>query len=491
MIPQALDEGKRYKIGLIGNKTSLLPFWELFVNQGSGRVLSDLGVAAAALPGRDVSGEPFGPGMSLPVYPHFQDMLAAHPEINLVIESTGDLELLAELRRGLPPTVTLVERAAASFFVRLLTTEQMWIACKVDLMHTQTLLKSISDQLSDEIFFLTPEGVIRDLNQTALSRLGRDKKDLVGRHFREVFDGTACPEREDVCDSPLETTMRTGEPSEAVQAEVDPSGRMRYYRIYAYPIFDEGRLIHLVAMRRDITRRTEMEQRLQQSEKLASIGQLSTYIAHEIRNPLFAISGFANSLLRQGNQDEASREKLGIILEESKRLDTILKSILNFTRPTESRDSSMDLNRVVEDTLEILGVDCERAGAQVSTVLAENLAQVKADPELIKQCLINLVRNAVEAMPEGGRIVVRTGMIRDMVALEVQDTGQGIPLDVRDKVFSPFFSTKGKGSGLGLAMIRKIMDDIGGDVQLTSKEGAGTTVTLLLPPVLAVTAQAD
>ncbi len=265
------------------------------------------------------------------------------------------------------------------------------------------------------------------MNQTALTRLGQDKKDLLGRHFKEVFDGAACPGREDRCDSPLDTTMRTGEPSEAVQSEVDAGGRMRYYRIYAYPIYDEGRLIHLVAMRRDIPRRTEMEQRLQQSEKLASNGQLSTYIAHEIRNPLFAISGFANSLLRQGNQDEASREKLGIILEESKRLDTILKSILNFTRPTEARDSAMNVNRVVEDTLEILAADCERAGARVSTVLAGNLAQAKADPELIKQCLINLVRNAIEAMPDGGRIVIRTSMIRDMVALEVQDTGQGIP----------------------------------------------------------------
>jgi hypothetical protein len=90
MEPRALDEGKRYKVGVIGNKTSLMPFWELFVSQGSGRVLTELGLVAAALPGDGVEGDPFGPGMNLPIYPDYQAMLASHPEINLVLESTGD-----------------------------------------------------------------------------------------------------------------------------------------------------------------------------------------------------------------------------------------------------------------------------------------------------------------------------------------------------------------------------------------------------------------
>ncbi|WP_449243380.1 two-component system sensor histidine kinase NtrB [Desulfovibrio sp.] len=489
MEPRALDEGKRYKVGVIGNKTSLMPFWELFVSQGSGRVLAEMGLVAAALPGDGVPGEPFGPGMNLPVYSGFQAMLAAHPEINLVLESTGDQDILAILRRELPAQVALVERDAAGFFVRLLTTEQMWVACKVDLMHTQTLLKSISDQLSDEIFFLSPQGHVLDVNETVCRRLNKCKKDFTGKPFRDIFFGPHCPPPDMPCETPFDITARTGEPSEAIQTEVDDTGRMRYYRIYTYPIFDGGTLVNVVAMRRDITKRTEMEQRLQQSEKLASIGQLSTYIAHEIRNPLFAISGFANSLLRQGNQDQASREKLGIILEESKRLDTILKSIINFSRPTEGRETVVDLNQVVAQTIEIMRGDCERAGAMITFQPAEGLARAKADPELIKQCLINLLKNAVEAMPDGGDVAIRTGMTRDHVTLEVRDSGQGIAPELRDKVFSPFFSTKGKGSGLGLAMIRKIMDDIGGNVDLQSKEGEGTAVTLLLPPALATQQQ--
>ena len=117
---------------------------------------------------------------------------------------------------------------------------------------------------------------------------------------------------------------------------------------------------------------------------------------------------------------------------------------------------------------------------------SESLPRVQADPELIKQCLINLIKNALEAMPQGGAMRISTAMRGEFVALEVADTGPGIPVDIRDRVFSPFFSTKGKGAGLGLAMIRKIMDDLGGDVHLASREGEGTRVSLLLPPVLAV-----
>jgi signal transduction histidine kinase len=118
--------------------------------------------------------------------------------------------------------------------------------------------------------------------------------------------------------------------------------------------------------------------------------------------------------------------------------------------------------------------------------LEAGMARVKANPEVIKQCLINLVKNAVEAMPDGGVLTIATGMARDHALLEVRDTGEGIPMEIRDKIFSPFFSTKGKGSGLGLAMTRKILDEIGGEVDLTSKEGEGTSIILQLPPTLAV-----
>jgi len=487
---ESLRAEKPYRIGIIGDKSSLVPFWELFANLGNERILGNLGLLALALHDQAPAGERLSATLGLPVFASWEEMLKTHPELNMVIETTGRAELIHELRVGLPDAVALVERAAASFFLRLLSSDQMWVACKIDLLHTQTLLKNVIDQLKEEIVLTDQAGRVLDCNKAVLERSGLSKAGIAGRHLRELFSlsetVTGNGGGEPSAPSPLEEAIATRQTAEATLAQVDDDGRMHYVREYIYPIMDDGgNLASLLCIRRDITSRTQMELRLQQSERLASIGEMSTYIAHEIRNPLFAISGFANQLLRDA-PDEKSKEKLGIIVAESRRLDGILKSILNFARPTESAPGLADVNDIVRGTMELMGMACENQGIEPILALTEDIPLVKADPELIKQGLINLVKNAVEAMPSGGLLTVRTGLAPSHVFLEVEDTGVGIPPELRDKVFSPFFSTKGKGSGLGLAMIKKFLDDMGGTVDLTSIPGEGTRVTLFLPPHLAV-----
>lgn len=489
---ESLRAEKPYRIGIVGDKSSLVPFWELFANLGNERVLGQLGLVALALHDKAPAGEVFSAALDLPVHATWREMITAHPEIGMVIETTGQQALIHDLRLGLPPEVALVERAAASFFLRLLSSDQMWVACKVDLMQTQTLLKNVIDQLKEEIVLTDKDGLVLDCNRALLERLGVPKAEVAGRHLRDFFllPETPLNEGEGTSGgggiSPLEKALTTHQTAEATVPQVDQDGRMHYVREYIYPILDGSAVVSsLLCIRRDITSRTQMELRLQQSERLASIGEMSTYIAHEIRNPLFAISGFANQLLREA-QDEKTREKLGIIVAESRRLDGILKSILTFARPSESAPGLADVNNIVRETMDLMGMACESQGIEPILALTTDIPLVKADPELIKQCLINLVKNAVEAMPEGGLLTVRTGLTPSHVSLEVEDTGIGILPETRDKVFSPFFSTKGKGSGLGLAMIKKILDDLGGTVDLTSIPGDGTRVTLLLPPHLAV-----
>lgn len=477
---------KPYRIGLVGDKSSVAPFWELFGSLGNERVLPQLGFMALALHDQPGGGTRSFKGLDLPCYPHWRAMLESHPDINLVVETTGREDIIMALRRGLPASVALVERAAASFFVRLLSTDQLWVACKLDLLHTQTMLKGIIDQLKEEIALVDQQGLVLDCNKSVQESQQLPKARIIGRPLRDFFRLPENVNGNAEAVHPLEKALATGEPAEATLAHVDPEGRLHYTREYIYPIqADAGSPASFLCIRRDITSRTQMEQRLQQSERLASIGEMSTYIAHEIRNPLFAIGGFANQLLRMV-KEPAAREKIGIILEESRRLDSILKSILTFARPVESPPGVADLNKIVRDTMELMGMACEGQGIEPVLGLSEEIPLVKADPELIKQCLINLVKNAVEAMPSGGLLAVRTGLAHAHVVLEVEDTGQGIAPDVRDKVFSPFFSTKGRGSGLGLAMIKKILDDLGGTVDLASVPGEGTRVALHLPPQLAV-----
>ncbi|MGE4554335.1 MAG: ATP-binding protein, partial [Desulfovibrionaceae bacterium] len=418
----------------------------------------------------------------------FREMLIQHPEINLVVEAALRPALRAELRRELPPHVTLLERSAAGFFLHLLAQGRVEAAWQIDRENTLSLLTATIDQLRDDLLLLDPEGVVVSCNQTMCDRTGHGKREIIGRRLEEVFPGMRAVASPDApAPDPLAHTLEFSQPAEAIYSEVDPEGRLKYWRLYTQPIIQSGHIAHVVAIRRDITRRTNMEQRLQQAEKLASIGQLSTYIAHEIRNPLFAISGFANQLLRSPDLGDPAKEKLQIILEESRRLDGILKSILNFARPMQARSAVVDVNEVARATMRVMGIGSGQQGVRIAMDLDESIAKAKGDPELVTQCLINLVKNAMEAMEEhGGDLTVSTAMTPRHVLLTVRDTGCGIPADIRDKVFSPFFSTKGKGSGLGLAMIRKILDEIGGDVTLTSVEGEGTSVTLRLPPALAV-----
>ncbi|EGB15068.1 PAS/PAC sensor signal transduction histidine kinase [Pseudodesulfovibrio mercurii] len=472
MIEGSIVDDKRYIIGVIGDIPALLAFWEMFKDQGNDETLKEIGVVAVALPGEAVLPEAHDAGRIIPTYAGYKAMLEKHPEINMVIEATGRPALVYELRKYLPPSITLVERGAAHFFINLLASNQMWVACKVDLLQTQNMLKTIIDQMDQEILFLDRTGMVIGMNQTVLNRSGLPKRVLLGRHYCEIFTRTnegECEEWED----PFEATMRTHAPAEATTSLVDPDGRVQYYRVYTSPVADEdGSVNHVVAMRRDITQRRAMENRLQQAERLASIGELSTYMAHEIRNPLFSISGFANSLMRDKDVGIKAREKLSIILDESRRLDEVLRSLLNFTRPTEARVAEVDLNEVVSATMDVMQLPCSNQSVEAHISLDEGMAKVHANPDLIKQCLINLVKNGLEAMPSGGKLYVTTAMNRDMAMLVVEDTGVGIPLDIRDKIFSPFFSTKDKGVGLGLAQIHKIVGELGGRVDLASMEGS-------------------
>jgi two-component system, sporulation sensor kinase E len=426
-------------------------------------------------------------GHGVLVLPDLASALEAVPLVNLVIDLTGEL-LGGEGRASIPGGIGVFGGFEAETLLKLIAADPDCRKCRQDLLRTKLLLHTIINQMQDDILLLDSAGRIIDLNDVNLERLGTTRKDITGKHCWETLEGYGKfrDSREDFED--FKRTLLTSNQSDFVDTRVDDQGRLQYHRIYAYPVFIDGadRVSHIVIMRRDITQRTNMENRLQQSEKLAAIGELSTYIAHEIRNPLFAIAGFANSLLRSKNLDDSAREKAQVIIEESNRLDKILKSIVDFARPTHSVGGELDVNRVVRETMDVMAMGFDQKGIEVRLDLAGRPPKGKGEDEMLKQCLINLVKNAVEAMDGGGELAVSTGFDGKFITLNVADSGAGIAPEHLDQVFNPFFSTKGKGSGLGLAMTKKILDGFGGAVDLTSTVGKGTSVTLFIPPSLAV-----
>jgi signal transduction histidine kinase len=227
------------------------------------------------------------------------------------------------------------------------------------------------------------------------------------------------------------------------------------------------------------------QERLIQAEKLASLGRLTADVAHEIRNPLTALGGFARRLHKIADGDK-EKEYAEIVLTEVDRLEKILKDVLTFSRDARSHLEKHNIEDIVHDVMKVI---LTFAGTfhDIEVVRGENLQPVLIDKDQVRQALDNLVSNAIDAMPHGGRLTITAGreVIHDVpyMFLRVTDTGEGIPSQSLPLIFEPFFTTKkiGHGTGLGLSITRKIMEEHGGLIRAESREGQGASFTIYFP----------
>lgn len=234
-------------------------------------------------------------------------------------------------------------------------------------------------------------------------------------------------------------------------------------------------------VREGMRKLVETQEKLLRSERFAAIGQAASHLAHEIKNPLLLMGGFASQVRRKLPGDSPHIEKLGIIEEEARRLEQMLAEVQNFTRPTRPSKEQADLNAAVEEVLRLMAQDLKDRGVACVLDLDRSLPLVPHDPRQIKQVLLNLVKNAAEAMPDGGTLRLRTRVENGQARVSVADTGAGMSAEVLANVFSPFYTTKAQGTGLGLAVCFRIMEDHGGEIGVQSREGRGSTFTLALP----------
>lgn len=233
---------------------------------------------------------------------------------------------------------------------------------------------------------------------------------------------------------------------------------------------------------------------MKERDRLAALGEMAAGIAHEIRNPLGAIKASAQYLTEPGGDPTDAREFLDIIVEEVDRLNRVVGSFLDYARPGKADASPIDVNAAVQRTMQLLAPETNAAGSTTQLALADDLPPVRIDPEQLRQVIINLVQNALQAMAmtDGGDLRVETvtrtreqlgGGTRRFVEIRVNDTGPGIPAEVREKLFLPFFTTKDRGTGLGLAISQRIVTAAGGLIEVRSHSGVGTTFIVRLPAV--------
>jgi len=246
---------------------------------------------------------------------------------------------------------------------------------------------------------------------------------------------------------------------------------------------DEDEQLGVICACEDLTAVRAMEERLRQADRLAALGRMSANIAHEIRNPLASLTGAIEVLVSSGTAGEVRERLAQIVLKESGRLSEILRAFLEYARPAPLVRARVNVVEPIDEVLVLLEHRAAAAGTlKIAREFPPSLEWV-VDVQQFRQVVWNLCLNAVEAMPDGGEVRVTAGVVGDRLEVRVGDTGEGIAREDLGHVFEPFFSTKLDGSGLGLALVQRIMQEHGGEVHVESAPGAGSAFTLRFPAI--------
>ena len=227
------------------------------------------------------------------------------------------------------------------------------------------------------------------------------------------------------------------------------------------------------------------QDQLLQSEKMTALGKMSATIAHEIRNPLICVGGFARRLLKDASLSDKSRKYVNVISEETTRLENILQDILTFSRETRLQFTESHVNVIIKNVLDVLALEIKDREVEVNSCFFTELAPIRADAQQLKQVFLNLITNALHQIPEKrGLITIMTNnalSAKGGVTIEITDNGGGIPTEIIENIFNPFFTTKGTGTGLGLAITKKIIDNHHGNINVRNRPGVGVTFVINLP----------
>ena len=228
-----------------------------------------------------------------------------------------------------------------------------------------------------------------------------------------------------------------------------------------------------------------MLEQLVSSERLAELGRISAGIVHELNTPLSVIASAAQLILREDELSPFTREMVERIGEEAHRLSSLVRGVLTFVRQDERKEGESDLSQVVREVMALLHYEARKRSVAVVEELDFTLPSVAVESNVLKQILINLIMNALQAMSDGGTLHLRTSYDRDRrPSFSVADTGCGIPADRLDRIFEPFYTTKaaGEGTGLGLFVTAKLLEAVGGEITVSSVAGEGTTFVITVPP---------
>jgi len=439
-----------------------------------------------------------------PMLVAFKDLLVSEPP-DLLIMNSDDAELRKSITEIIPAQTRILDTFALKIIKKLRE-----VSAHLDV--TRNRLESV--EMIKEVLMSGPETSImvvdEDLNLVEISsallkRAKMSKQDAIDKACYWVVRKAMepCDVRGRPCI--VRDALKTGRSVHTVREDQNKDESNRYFTVSAYPLRkDEKGKKNVLVVWKDVTRamapvldrqaqtiREDFSQVLTQ-DRMVALGKLASAAVHEINNPLQGILTFAKLMRQSLNQESVSPEELDrfrsyldLIADESARCGKILRNLLSFSRRGELTKASVDITALSNEVVLLLGHRMELEKVTFNRDIPENLPPVRGDRDQIKQGLLNLVLNSVEAMPDGGVVEISAALHPDgkQVTVSIKDTGVGIPEEVQSNIFEPFFTTKaeGKGVGLGLSVVYGIIAQHGGAIEVDSHEGEGATFIFTLP----------
>lgn len=346
-----------------------------------------------------------------------------------------------------------------------------------DVKEVFSALKENLDQmmanLQDGVMLFTSDFRAVLVSASAERFIGRPRGEMLGCHFTEIFSDKTPLGR-----ALLEAfNTRQG----VVQEEIETEHGHRLQVALDF-IEERGERIGALLTLRDAESVHRIEDEIELSRRLAAIGRLTSGVAHEVKNPINAIVVHLEVMRQKLKEiDPDTRRHIDVIGSEIQRLDRVVQTLVDFTRPVDLRLSEMDLRKVMDEVIMLASPAAEQSKVTIDRLASQEPLPVRIDADLVKQAILNIVINGVQAMTEGGKLRIGARREADNALLTIRDFGPGIPADVRDKIFNLYFTTKKGGSGIGLAMAYRVVQLHHGSLEFTSVAGHGTTFYLRFP----------
>jgi len=427
--------------------------------------------------------------------------------LNGLIELTSSKDALLEVIRQRPKGLWVIDHNTAQLIMRLFRLNETLKAKEQEVALERMVSEFLLQHGNERIVLLSPDFTILEASEAYLEAVNSTKEKTVGKHCYEITHGfsSPCSEWEPEMGCPLMETLKTGKSAHAIHEHIVEGVHTSYCDLETYPVKNAlGEVVRVIEIWRDITddlsprwenRLKEVKSdlgKLVKEDRMISLGQLAASCVHEINNPIQGLLTFSNlmqSILAEGDPSqrdlEQFKEYLDLMSGELERCGNIVSGLLSFARESTMETRDVEINEVIESVITLTRNRMELQDINLKIELSKQPLVLRGDVNELQQCFLNLIFNAIDAMPDGGDLLVTSGLDEKKRIAQVvfRDSGCGIPEKYINHIFDPFFTTKEEngGTGLGLSIVYGIVRGCDGAIDVKSIEGEGSTFTLTFP----------